>query len=132
MADYYINVSRSLVYQGTMQPGDRLATEAEVSQFQRGTLGITVKDYENRVQKYLDDTANEKGYDDIYTCIGYKGDPDPVFNAEATTAQAWRSTVWRKAQEILNKAVSDEIPPPTYDELIAELPVIEWPVVATE
>ena len=61
---------------------------------------LTVEDYEEAVQEYLDSTVQKKGYDNVYTCLSYKGDPDPIFAAEADAVLAWRSQVWRTAQGI--------------------------------
>ena len=50
-----------------------------------------IKDYEDAVQKFLDESVQTKGYDNVYTCLSYKGDPDPIFAAEADAVLAWRS-----------------------------------------
>jgi len=79
----------------------------------------TVKDYEDAVQKYLDDTVKTKGYDNVYTCLSYKGDPDPIFSAEADAVLVWRSQVWRTAQGILNQWATGQIEQPTISQVIA-------------
>ena len=86
-----------------------------------------VKDYEDAVQKYLDETVQQKGYDNVYTCLSYKGDPDPIFSAEADAVLAWRSQVWRTAQGILNRWESRQIQQPTISQVIAQLPTLTWP-----
>ena len=87
----------------------------------------TVKDYENAVQKYLDDTVQQKGYDNVYTCLSYKGDPDPIFSADADAVLSWRSTVWRTAQGILNDWQQGKIEQPTVSQVLAQLPTLVWP-----
>ena len=87
----------------------------------------TVKDYEDAVQKFLDDTVNQKGYDNVYTCLSYKDDPDPVFSAEAEAVLEWRSRVWRTAQGILNQWAAGQIEQPTISQVIAQLPTLVWP-----
>ena len=86
----------------------------------------TVKDYEDAVQKYLDETVQQKGYDNVYTCLSYKGDPDPIFSAEADAVLAWRSQVWRTAQGILNQWQTGQIEQPTISQVIAQLPILSW------
>lgn len=90
----------------------------------------TVKDYEDAVQKYLDDTVKTKGYDNVYTCLSYKGDPDPIFSAEADAVLNWRSQVWRTAQGILNQWQQGQIEQPTVSEVISQLPTLTWPDAA--
>ena len=85
-----------------------------------------LKDYEDAVQKFLDETVQQKGYDNVYTCISYKGDPDPVFAAEADAVLSWRSRVWRTAQGILNQWQTGQIEQPTISQVIAQLPILEW------
>ena len=87
----------------------------------------TVKDYEDAVQKYLDETVQQKGYDNVYTCLSYKGDPDPIFSAEADAVLAWRSQVWRCAQSILNQWAAGQIEQPTISQVISQLPILTWP-----
>ena len=87
----------------------------------------TVKDYEDAVQKYLDYTVQQKGYDNVYTCLSYKGDPDPIFSAEADAVLVWRSQVWRTTQGILNQWQQGQIEQPTISQVIAQLPTLAWP-----
>ena len=88
---------------------------------------LVVDDYEEAVQNFLDDSVMAKGYDSVYTCLSYKGDPDPIFSAEADAVLTWRSTVWRTAQGILNRWMQGEIEQPTIQEVIAQLPTLTWP-----
>ena len=88
---------------------------------------LVVDDYEEAVQKYLDQTVQEKGYDNVYTCLTYKDDPDPIFSAEASAVLNWRSIVWRTAQGILNSWMHGEIEQPTIQEVISQLPNLTWP-----
>lgn len=80
------------------------------------------------VQELLDSTAKSKGYTNGAYCVGYVGDPDPEFNAQAVAFRTWRSQVWRKCYQILDAVESGEI---SLDEITAEyvlsrLPKIEW------
>ena len=85
-----------------------------------------VKTYENAVQNYLDETAQAKGYDNTYTCLSYLSSTDETWNREANIFNAWRDSVWRKCHEVLNAVLAGELAPPTVEELIAQLPTIEW------
>lgn len=85
-----------------------------------------VKEYEDAVQSHLDATAQSKGYDNTYTCLSYLSSTDETWQRESTVFNAWRDAVWRKCHEILDAVLAGEIQPPTVDELIAQLPKIEW------
>lgn len=85
-----------------------------------------IKGYEDAVQSYLDATAQAKGYDSTYTCLSYLSSTDETWNREANIFNAWRDSVWRKCHEVLNAVLAGELAPPTVDNLLAQLPKIEW------
>ena len=78
------------------------------------------------VDAYMDKTVQDRGYDNIAKCVTYEGDIDPIFNAEGTAAKQWRSKVYRRCYEILAEVEAGIRPVPTKDELIAELPILDW------
>lgn len=81
------------------------------------------------VDRYLDKTVQERGYDNIAKCVTYEGDIDPIFNAEGTAAKQWRSKVYRHLYNVLAQVEAGEREIPTAQELIEELPKIEWETV---
>lgn len=85
-----------------------------------------LNDYEDAVQKHLDKTAQSRGYDNTYTCLSYLSSTDEVWRRESNAFNAWRDSVWRKCHEVMNSALEGAIQPPTVEELIAQLPVIDW------
>lgn len=87
---------------------------------------LVVDDFEEAVQEYIDSCVQQRGYDNVYTCLSYKGDPDPIFSAEADAVLSWRSQVWRTAQGILNQWAQGQIQQPTIQEVINQLPTLEW------
>ena len=78
------------------------------------------------VDDYMDRTVQERGYDNIAKCVTYEGDIDEIFNREGTMAKQWRSRVYRTCYNILTGVEAGYRPVPTVEELIAELPKIEW------
>lgn len=85
-----------------------------------------VKGYEDAVQAYLDQTAQSRDYDNTYTCLSYLSSTDEIWRRESNAFNAWRDRVWRKCHEILNAVKAGMIQPPTVEELITQLPVIDW------
>lgn len=82
--------------------------------------------YENAVQDYLDRTARTRGYSDSYTCLSYHKSTDEVWRTDSEIFNAWRDSVWHKCHEILNAFMCGAIPQPTIEEVIAQLPSIDW------
>lgn len=80
------------------------------------------------VQKYMDNKARERGYDDILKAVSYRGDAvNETFAKEAEACFVWRSAVWTKCYAILAEIEADLRGIPTVEELIAELPKLVWP-----
>nr|WP_265519761.1 hypothetical protein [Nitratireductor luteus] len=69
--------------------------------------------------------AQERRYYGIHTAIGYRGDPNPVYDAEATALFAWRSAVWAYATAELEKVQEGLRSVPTVRDFMAELPPFE-------
>ena len=90
------------------------------------TVDEIKKVYENAVQSHLDETAQERGYDNTYTCLSYMNSTDEKWNRESNAFNAWRDSVWHKAHEILDAVMCGAIPQPTVEEVIAQLPKIAW------
>jgi hypothetical protein len=84
------------------------------------------KIYENAVQAHLDATAQTRGYDNTYTCLSYTTSKDETWLRESLAFSEWRDSVWRKAHEILNAYMAGEIAQPTVEEVIAQLPPVDW------
>lgn len=84
------------------------------------------KVYESAVQSHLDATAQSRGYDNTYTCLSYLNSTDEQWKRESNAFNAWRDSVWRKAHEILNAFMAGEIAQPSVEEVIAQLPPIDW------
>lgn len=85
-----------------------------------------IRGYEDAVQAYLDQTAQSRDYDNTYTCLSYLSSTDEIWNRESHAFNAWRDQVWRKCHEILNAVMFGELEMPTVEELIQQLPVIDW------
>ena len=126
---YYWSNKFNCIYIGDMQQGDREATEEEIKNHlsePEPTQEEIIEMYEIAVQRHLDSTAQSRGYDNTYTCLSYLSSTDPIWNRESNAFNAWRDKVWRKCHEILNAVMSGTIQQPTVDDLISQLPVIDW------
>lgn len=84
-------------------------------------------EYTAAVQKHLDDFARTRGYDNILSACTYATSTVPKFAAEGQYAVEARDATWAKCYEVLAEVEAGSRPMPTLDELLAELPVLEWP-----
>lgn len=78
------------------------------------------------VQSWMDKTVQERNYDNIHTACTYAYSTDEIFKKEGTACLAWRDNVWRTCYNILNEVLAGNREIPTEEELIAELPKLEW------
>ena len=78
------------------------------------------------VQEYMDKTVNMRNYDNIFTACSYANSTDPRFKAEGEACIAWRDAVWNDCYAILADVQAGQRHIPSVDELIAELPALEW------
>lgn len=78
------------------------------------------------VENQMDVKAQEKGYDDILAACSYATSTDHIFAAEGIACVKWRDAVWRKYIGVLAEIKEGKRDVPTEEELLAELPVLEW------
>ena len=78
------------------------------------------------VQAHMDKKAQERGYDNIHTACSYVYSTDEIFAREGKACLEWRDKVWRKCYDILALVLAGEREIPTLDELVAELPELNW------
>lgn len=84
------------------------------------------KQYTDAIQKWMDDTAHTRGYDDIFTAISYESSLVNRFREEANACRMWRDVVWVTCYDYLDKVLAGEEELIPVEELIKKLPQIEW------
>lgn len=86
------------------------------------TASGKVAQYTAAVQAYMDEIVQQRGYDSIHTACTYANSNDDTFAKESVAC-----LVWRKCYEILAQVeASEREEPQGVEEIIAELPVLEW------
>ena len=88
---------------------------------------LTVADYTTAIDSHVEETARSKGYNSAAHLSGYATSTVPTWASEAAAFISWRDQVWLTAVEILRQVTDGEIEQPTIEDLIASLPVIDWP-----
>jgi hypothetical protein len=83
---------------------------------------------QNSVQKQLDDFARTRGYDNILSCCTYTTSTVQKFQQEAQYCVQMRDVYWNACYTILTEFEMGQRPLPTIEQLLAELPALEWPL----
>lgn len=88
------------------------------------TFEQRLKALQDDVQAQLDAVARAYGYDGISSAVSYADEPAvPKFQAEGQALRAWRSLVWAACYELLAEVQAGGRDEPTWEELLADLPV---------
>jgi len=76
---------------------------------------------------YMNSVAQQRSYNTPESCISYMNSTVPQWKSEATAFNAWRDACWLIIMPIIGALQPDD-PIPTIDDIVSQLPVIEWPV----
>lgn len=87
---------------------------------------VVKRQLKDAVQAHLDATVQTRNYNGILSCCSYASSTDPAFAAEGAAAVAWRDAVWRHCYDALADYEAGNRSLPTPEELIAELPALNW------
>jgi hypothetical protein len=84
------------------------------------------------VDMHIDDVARARRYgtatmSPTAACLSYRDSAFPAFTADADAFEAWRTQVWLYCIAQADAVYSGQRTQPTIEELIAELPQMEWP-----
>lgn len=82
---------------------------------------------ERGIEAWMNTVVAERDYDSIDTCIArYTDSPNPKYAAEAKAVKNWNTAVWDKCWDILKEVKEGKRAIPTLEEVIAELPKLDW------
>lgn len=80
----------------------------------------------DNVQLMLDRKAQEKNYDNGFALSTYSNSTIPTFKEEAKKYIEWRDQCWMICYGLLDKYQSGEIERPTVDDVMNQMPALEW------
>jgi hypothetical protein len=87
----------------------------------------SVDDFRFAIQNVVDEKARERRYDNGNSLASYANSTVASWAAEASTFIAWRDQVWAYAYAALAEVEAEIRPVPSIEELLSELPTMEWP-----
>lgn len=98
-------------------------------QKQQEQVNVIVAQYRAAIQSMIDQTANERRYDDGNSLATYVNSTVPEWAAEAQAFVLWRDQVWMYSLGELEKVRNGERGVPSAREFLKETPKIAWPNV---
>lgn len=90
-------------------------------------MAVMAQRYMALLEAYYDAKAQERRYDNRYTCslrAGYAS----AYQAEGMAFAVWMDTCNAQCYALLLEVQAGTRPMPTFEEVIAGLPVLTWPV----
>lgn len=81
----------------------------------------------NAIQRRLDGFAQTRGYDSILSACSYATSGNVRFATEGQYCVDARDAHWMDAYAILADVEAGTRPLPTVDEMLSEMPTLEWP-----
>ena len=86
-----------------------------------------INKYDTAIENWLDSTVQQRNYKNVESCISYEGDNNPKYAREAEAVKAWRSAVYTQAEVLIAQYIGGDISVvPQIEEIIAELPQLDW------
>ena len=82
--------------------------------------------FEAAIEAYMDSVVQTRNYKSIHTAASYVNSTNEKFAKEGAACNKWRDDVWAKCYAILAEVKAGTRGIPTLEEVIAELPVLEW------
>lgn len=84
------------------------------------------KEIEAAIDAHIAQTVAVKGYASVDSLAKYFFSANAEFKADAEDATAWVTDVWDKAHELQDAFIAGTLPIMTPEQIIDELPVLEW------
>lgn len=84
--------------------------------------------YTDKLMDHLNKFAQLRNYGSILSAATYLSSTNPKFRDEAQYAIKARDDTWAKAYEVIAEVKAGTRSIPSFEELIAEMPKLEWPV----
>ncbi|MBR1494245.1 MAG: hypothetical protein IJ601_04270 [Acidaminococcaceae bacterium] len=111
------------VYFRTQQDREAVEAGAEALFFSHTDVEKQLTD---AVQEFMDNTVKARKYDNIASACSYAASTNAKFRAEGEACVAWRDACWQHCYDVLNDVMAGLRNIPTANELLSELPVLEW------
>lgn len=84
------------------------------------------EDYARYLKNFIDTKAREKDYDDSVSCATYANSNNELWKQEALNFISWRDLCWEYAYNIQQQVETGAMQPPSMDEFLTNIPVLNW------
>lgn len=118
----------NLLPAGCVEISDQEADAIRLAAIPAPTQAEILATYTAAIQVHLDDFAKSRGYDGILSACTYASSTVPKFASEGQCCVNARDNTWAASYTILADVESATRTMPTIAEMLAELPLLAWPV----
>lgn len=122
----FCNAHELMIEEIAPEGGHRRFQIQEIPEPSEPTVEEKLKALEHGVEAYIDSVVRLRGYNNIYTCISHMSSKIAQKAKDAEVASDWRDQVWVTCNELVAEYMGGQIGELTLEQVIAELPVIQW------
>ena len=122
----FCNNNRLMIEEIEPEDGHRRFQIQEIPAPPEPTTEEKLKALERGVENYIDHVVRLRGYNNIYTCISHMNSKIAQKAKDAEVASDWRDQVWVTCNQLVAEYMGGQIGELTLEQVIAELPVIQW------
>lgn len=127
--DLFLKCDRIEEYEGQAQLLDGKILFGE--EIQTYLIDKAYKDFDSKVEQRLNAFAATRRYNSIYTAANYRDNPVQKYAEEGAYCFRMLGETYAKCEELLASYMPDVLagkrPTPTWEEIEAQLPILEWP-----
>ena len=124
---YWCNNNNAYIEEIEPLDGHRRFQVVAVPEPEPPTAQDIINQYDTAIENWLDSTVQQRNYKNVESCISYEGDNNPKYAREAEAVKAWRSAVYTQAEVLIAQYIGGDISAvPPIEEIIAELPQLDW------
>lgn len=101
-------------------------TPEEIEAYEVKKKETLLNSYKNAIQEYLDDFAQTRGYDNIFSVCTYATSTIPQFKAEGLRGVELRDECWTIGYQLLADVEQGLREIQTVEEVLDEMPALTW------
>lgn len=111
-----------------LSPEEEAEFNQRLADFESAQMERTKQMFVAALVSFIDETAQDKGYNDAISCVSYVQSTNEEWALESSTFIAWRDAAYIYAYDYLAQCESGAIANPTLEAFLSGIAPIIWPI----